>query len=299
MNRDSKSSSVGTSFFDCLGPFRARYRSRSSAHRLAADLDCTGAFKRSRYLVPSGSRTRMSTWSQPPSCSTTRIVIALFSCPAMTHAWLSTLAGPTCARRGAGRARWWAGADHESASRKRCRPSCGRAWQPPARRTSHRLLMERRCGELPHELADRGCEALLGVERAAAGRAVDVRAQRVERRCARRRCAGRAAPLSHVLLLGRSQPENPEGSRSGIAGRCRWRRTESSPCRGLQEMLLHTSYLTQCAQQPIQENGLDLSVGLADLGKTAVARRAHDQLMTYCLTLLYERWSEGDVLCYK
>jgi len=29
------------------------------------------------------------------------------------------------------------------------------------------------------------------------------------------------------------------------------------------------------------------------------SRRAHDQLTTYCLTLLYERWSEGDVLCYK
>ena len=28
-------------------------------------------------------------------------------------------------------------------------------------------------------------------------------------------------------------------------------------------------------------------------------QRKLNQLTTYCLTLLYERWSEGDVLCYE
>src|SRR5712692_7293748 len=206
MNRDSKSSSVGTSFFGCLGPFRARYRSRSSAHRLAADLDCTGAFKRSRYLVPSGSRTRMSTWSQPPSCSTTRIVIALFSCPAMTHAWRSTLAGRTAPDEApAGPDGFW-----ELPTRVHCVDAVWcRVEELGGLRNAARLIVCRwsaDAGELPHQLADRGREALLGVERAAAGHAVDVRARRVKRRCARRCRAGGAAPLSHVPLLCRPRP---------------------------------------------------------------------------------------------
>src|SRR5438045_221382 len=50
MNRVSNSSSVGTSFFS-ITPLMARNRSRSSPQRFAPDLDCTGDFTRSRWLV--------------------------------------------------------------------------------------------------------------------------------------------------------------------------------------------------------------------------------------------------------
>src|SRR5216684_8139826 len=73
-------------------------------------------------------------------------------------------------------------------------------------------------------------------------------------------------------------------------------------------MLLHTSYLTQYASQPIKDPGTGLPRLLrmpwtySRASRTRWwdrSRAAHDQVTTYCLTLLYKRWSEGDVLCYK
>src|SRR2546421_535792 len=74
MNRVSNSSSVGTSFFS-ITPLMARNRSRSSPQRFAPDLDCTGDFTRSRWRVPSGSRTRIST-SRNSAIAAVRLVTA-------------------------------------------------------------------------------------------------------------------------------------------------------------------------------------------------------------------------------
>src|SRR3989442_3378451 len=66
MNLDLNSSSVGTSFLGSCGPWIARNRSRSSPHRFAPDLDCTGDFTRSRYRVPSGSPLSVGGGAFPP-----------------------------------------------------------------------------------------------------------------------------------------------------------------------------------------------------------------------------------------
>src|SRR5438105_1371602 len=121
MNRFENSSSVGTSFCGCALPWSARYRSRSSAQRFAPDLDWTGDFVRSRWRVPSGSRTRMSTSRNPHFLlllTLTLIVVRLS--PATTHAWRDTLAGRPSARSDGDLGRWDAATAREHASR-RCR----------------------------------------------------------------------------------------------------------------------------------------------------------------------------------
>jgi hypothetical protein len=64
-NLGANASKVGTSLCVTGGPCWSRYRSRSSAHRCAADFEKRAARFRSRYWLPSGSRIVRSA-SHPP-----------------------------------------------------------------------------------------------------------------------------------------------------------------------------------------------------------------------------------------
>src|SRR4051794_5968462 len=108
MKRGWNSSSVGISFRSGLQPCRTRKLARSSPQRFAAAFDGHGALRRSRYTVPSTSRTCTSTSHPPRLYGRTFTLIALTS-SATAHA-TSTLAGPPDERGDDVRGRRWAGA---------------------------------------------------------------------------------------------------------------------------------------------------------------------------------------------
>jgi hypothetical protein len=97
--RGANSLSVGTSFFGFGGPCWSRCRSRSCPHRAATDLDAVIRF-RSRWVLPSGSVMRTSTWYPPRRYGLTFTPIVI-TFPAM--AWTSD--GASLAGRPDGRGR--------------------------------------------------------------------------------------------------------------------------------------------------------------------------------------------------
>src|SRR5258706_8706508 len=108
MKRGLNSSTVGISFRSGLQPCRTRKLARSSPQRFDGAFDGHGAFRRSRYTVPSTSRTCTSTSHPPRLYGRTFTLIALTS-SAMAHA-THTSAGPPDGRGAAVRAPRWAGA---------------------------------------------------------------------------------------------------------------------------------------------------------------------------------------------
>src|SRR2546421_7928046 len=139
MKRALNSSSVGISFRSGLQPCRTRKLARSSPQRFAAAFDGHGAFRRSRYIVPSTSRTCTST-SHPPRLYGRTLTLIAWTSSAMAHA-SHTLAGPPDGRGAGVRGRRWEGASHGGGGPPGPWGSCRAALQPL--RTSE--AVSRRC----------------------------------------------------------------------------------------------------------------------------------------------------------
>src|SRR3954469_14658443 len=122
MKRFLNSSTVGISFRSGLQPCRTRKFALSSPQRLDAALDGHGALRRSRYIVPSTSRTCTSTSHPPRLYGRTFTLIALTS-RATAHA-RRRLAGPPDGRGGGGQGRRWAGACRGGAAPRGPSASC-------------------------------------------------------------------------------------------------------------------------------------------------------------------------------